>query len=94
MQLAFTDGAALLGGGFLFSAVAEATLNSVADGACLGSAIGHIGRHGALVALRRLARNAKVKGLALHLSGSVLQLAMVTDADDPTKPSELLLARW
>ena len=94
VQLAFTDGAALPGGGFLFSAVAEATPNSVADGACLGSAVGHIDRNGALVDVRWLAGHAKVEGLALHLRGSVLHLAMVTDADDPEKPSELLLARW
>ena len=94
VQLAFTDGAALPGGGVLFSAVAEATPNSVADGACLGSAIGHIDRNGALVALRRLDRAAKVEGLAVHAAGQTLQLTLVTDADDPTKPSELLLARW
>ena len=94
VQLAFTDGAALPGGGFLFSAVAEATPNSVADGACLGSVIGHIDRNGALVALRRLDRAAKVEGLAVHAAGQTLQLALVTDADDPAMPSELLLARW
>ena len=95
VQLAFTDGAALPGGdGFLFSAVAEATPNSVADGACMGSAIGHINRNGVLVALRRLDRAAKIEGLAVHAAGQTLQLALVTDADDPAKPSELLLARW
>lgn len=94
VQLAFTDGAALPGGGFLFSAVAEATIDAVADGPCAGSAIGHIDRHGALVALRRLDRAVKVEGLALHPQGSQTQLALVTDADDPARPSELLLARW
>ena len=94
VQLAFTDGAALPGGGFLFSAVAEATPNSVADGACQGSAIGHIDRNGALVGLRQLDRKAKVEGMAVHAAGQTLQLALVTDADDPAMPSELLLARW
>lgn len=94
VQLAFTDGAALPGGGFMFSAAAEATDNSVDDGACVGSAIGHINGQGALVALRRLAGRAKVEGLALHVAGSALHLAMVTDADDPAMPSQLLLARW
>ena len=94
VQLAFTDGAALPGGGFVFSAVAEATPDSVADGACLGSAIGRIDRHGALVALRRLEHAAKVEGLAVHAAGRTLELALVTDADDPAAPSELLLARW
>ena len=94
VQLAFTDGAALPGGGFLFSAVAEATPNSVADGPCHGSAIGHIDRNGALLALRRLDGAAKVEGVAVHIAGQTLQLALVTDADDPAMPSELLLARW
>ena len=94
VQLAFTDGAALPGGGFLFSAVAEATPNAVADGACVGSAIGHIDGNGALVALRRLDRAIKVEGLALHQQGGQTHLALVTDADDPAQPSELLLANW
>ena len=94
VQLAFTDGAALPGGGFLFSAVAEATPNSVDDGACVGSVIGHIDGNGALVALRRLARAVKVEGLALQPQGGQTHLALVTDADDPACPAELLLARW
>ncbi len=94
VQLAFTDGAALPGGGFLFSAVAEATPNAVADGACVGSAIGHIDSNGALVALRRLDRAVKVEGLALQRHGGQTNLALVTDADDPAQPSELLLAAW
>ena len=77
VQLAFTDGAALPGGGFLFSAVAEATPNSVADGACLGSVIGHIDRNGALVALRRLDRAAKVEGLAVHAAGQTDRKSVV-----------------
>ena len=94
VQLAFTDGAALPGGGFLFSAVAEATPNSVDDGACVGSVIGRIDSNGALVALRRLAGAVKVEGLALDLQGGQTDLALVTDADDPGRPAELLLARW
>ena len=94
VQLAFTDGAALPGGGFLFSAVAEATPNSVDDGACVGSVIGHIDSNGALVAMRRLAGAVKVEGLAMHLQGGQTHLALVTDADDPARPAELLLARW
>ena len=114
VQLAFTDGAALPGGGFLFSAVAEATPNSVDDGACTGSVIGHIDGNGALVALRRLASAVKVEGLALQVVGGKMRggkvrsgkirsgqirggqthLALVTDADDPSRPAEMLLARW
>ena len=94
VQLAFTDGAALPGGGFLFSAVAEATPNSVDDGACVGSVIGHIDCNGALLAQRRLNRAVKVEGLALQVHNGQTHLALVTDADDPARPAELLLARW
>ena len=93
-QLAFTDGAALPGGGFLFSAVAEARPNSVDDGACVGSVIGHIDGNGALVEMRRLDGRAKVEGLALQLHSGQTRLALVTDADDPGRPADLLLARW
>ena len=44
VPLCFTDGAALGGGAFAFTAVAEDTEDSYADGACAGSAIGIIDR--------------------------------------------------
>ena len=52
--LCFTDGAALPAGGFVFTAVAEATEDSYADGECVGAAIGIIDSEDRLRALWRL----------------------------------------
>lgn len=83
----FTDGAALAdGNGWLFSAVAENTADSYADGACVASAIGRVGADGALERLSPLAGAPKVEGIAL--AGE--RLLMVTDADDPACASRLL----
>jgi hypothetical protein len=46
VPLCFTDGAALPGGSWVFSAAAEATDDSVADGHCHGSALGWVGTTG------------------------------------------------
>lgn len=86
IPLAFTDGAALADGGWLFSAVAEDTADSYADGACVGSAIGRVGADGGLVALEFLDGCPKVEGIAVD-GGRVL---LVTDADEPEQPSRLL----
>ena len=95
--LGFTDGTALpagvAGGGFLFTAVAEASADSVADGACVGSVIGHIDAELRLRWMRPLAGSPKVEGLALHVAGGATDLCLVTDADDPAQASDLLHAR-
>lgn len=91
----FTDAAALpeaLGGGCLFTAVAEDSADSVADGGCVGSAVGRLGAGGELLWLRPLRGAPKVEGLALHLGPRGLTLCLATDADDPAVPSRLLLA--
>lgn len=87
VPLGITDGAALPGGGWLFSAVAEDTADSVSDGRCAGSAIGWVGDDGRLRRLELLTGSPKVEGVAL-VNGS--RLLMVTDADDPTLASQLL----
>jgi len=92
----FTDAAALpdaLGGGCLFTAVAEDSADSVADGGCVGSALGRLGAGGELLWLRPLRGAPKVEGLAVHVGPGGLTLCLATDADDPTVPSRLLLAR-
>jgi len=91
----FTDAAALpasLGGGCLFTAVAEDSADSVADGACVGSALGRLGPAGELRWLRPLRDAPKVEGLALHAGPHGLTLCLATDADDPQVASRLLLA--
>lgn len=93
VPLGFTDGAALPDGGWVFSAVAEDSADSYADGPCHGSAVGVVGAGGALVALRRLAPPAKVEGIAVRVERGALSLCMVTDTDDPARGSWLLTAR-
>ena len=84
----FTDGLLLPNGNILFSAVAEDTDNSVADGACLGAAIGEITMQGNIVRYTILPETHKIEGIALSDDGK--QLYAVTDADDPEVKAELL----
>jgi hypothetical protein len=93
VPLAFTDGAALPGGGWVFTAVAEASDNSYADGPCRGSAIGVVSADSTLQSLRRLARPDKVEGIAAQVDVHGTVVFMVTDADDPAQASWLLSAR-
>jgi hypothetical protein len=82
VPLSFTDGAALPGGGWAFSAAAEDTSDNYADGRCLGSAVGVVGADAKLRTLERLDLVCKVEGIAASLAGNLLQLLLVTDADD------------
>lgn len=92
VALCFTDGAALSDGGFAFTAVAENTDDSYEDGACAGSAIGFVGRDDRLQALWRLAPPLKVEGIAVREHLRRVDLHVVTDADDPKTPAQLLAA--
>ena len=91
VPLGFTDGAALPSGdgdsGWIFSAVAENTDDSYADGECVASAIGWVGADGVLQRMVALEGAPKVEGIALDGKGRLL---MVTDADDPERASRLL----
>ena len=93
VPLCFTDGAPLPNGAWVFSAVAENVDDSYNDGACAGASIGIVDAKGTLRAMRALARTLKVEGVAARLDGDALMLVMVTDADDPAIPSQLLSAR-
>lgn len=90
VPLGFTDGAALPGsqGGWIFSAVAENTDDSYADGECVASAIGWVGADGVLQRMVALEGAPKVEGIALDGDGWLL---MATDADDPERASRLLV---
>ncbi len=93
VPLGFTDGAALHGGGWAFSAVAENTDNSYLDGACVGSAIGTVGADGTLQSLHLLEGAPKVEGMAV-LAGAggsdAWVCTLVTDPDDPSVAAQLL----
>lgn len=84
----FTDGAALPGGRWVFSAVAEDTRDSYQDGACAGSLIGWMDSDGRLLGTEMLAGAPKVEGVAVDPLGRLL---MVTDSDNPFTPSALLV---
>lgn len=92
VALGFTDGAALPGGGWVFSAVAEDSRDSVADGTCRGAVVGTVSAGGHLQSLRRLATPDKVEGIDVQLRAEGLALFMVTDPDDPQQAAWLLSA--
>lgn len=101
IPLGFTD-AALAGETVLFTATAEASAHASADGAVAGSVIGLIPPKGDLRyapitdAEGRRTRD-KVEGM-VALPGRADRVLVVTDADDPRRPSELceveLGGRW
>jgi hypothetical protein len=92
VALGFTDGAALAGGGFAFTAVAESTGDSYADGPCAGSAIGIVDGRDRVRALWQLKPPLKVEGIAVVERGGRLDIELVTDADNPKVPARLLAA--
>ena len=89
-----TDGAALADGRWLFCAVAENTMCSFTDGACLASLIGIADAQGRIETLQHLHGNPKVEGLVLEPgwdpAGKELAILLVTDDDDPEIASRLL----
>jgi hypothetical protein len=93
VPLGFTDGAALHGGTWAFTAVAENTDNSYKDGACMASAIGTVGADGNLLQLRRLDGAPKVEGLAVLSDSGDWVFTLVTDPDDPASAAQLLQVR-
>lgn len=94
VPLSWTDGTALQGGAWAFSAVAESTDDSYHDGACVGSAIGIVAPDGQLRHLRYLAGAPKVEGIAAQAVvtglGDDWVFTLVTDPDDPKIPAQML----
>ncbi len=93
VPLALTDGTALSGGAWAFSAVAENTHNSYQDGACVASAIGTVGPDGVVQRVLLLQGAPKVEGIAAVAQGTHWVLSLVTDPDDPALASQLLEVR-
>jgi hypothetical protein len=94
VPLCFTDGAALPDGRWVFTAVAEATDDSVADGACVGSVVGLMSAQGELLVRHALPDNAKAEGIAARWRRGGVDLCLVTDADNPRIASRLLRSRF
>jgi hypothetical protein len=82
--LGFTD-ACIRGNETWFLAAAESTESTIADGAFVGAMMGCIDSSGVLSGLFPMDIPFKPEGL--HLEGS--QAYVVTDADDPSRPSSL-----
>ncbi len=93
VPLSLTDGVPLPGGDWMFSAVAEDTSDSVADGACVASALGVVAADGQVRCLVRLQGAPKVEGIAVQVDGDEWLVTMVTDPDDPAVASQLLTVR-
>jgi hypothetical protein len=74
---------------WLFSAAAEDTDDSYADGRCTGSVLGVADASGRLRALHRVAGACKIEGVDRHAEDGGLSLCLVSDADDPALPSVL-----
>ncbi len=96
VPLSFTDGAALPGGAWVFSAAAEDTADTYNDGRCVGSAIGIVDAGGTLQGMERVSLDVKIEGIAVASLGHAIDLLLVTDADDRDRASLLLSAslRW
>lgn len=94
VPLSFTDAALLPDGSLVFSAVAEDTMSSYADGPCVGAAIGIIGADGGVHHIEHLAQPLKVEGIVGEPHGRSVRLLLVTDADDPAIPGALYAAAF
>jgi len=86
VPLSLTDLSVAPSGALYFSATAEATESSYLDGACIGSVLGCLDEHLAIVELTLLRPAVKIEGLAFQADGHPL---LVADADDPAIASPL-----
>jgi hypothetical protein len=89
VPLGFTDGTALPDGRWLFSAVAEDTVNAYHDGPCAGAAIGLADARHRIQWLRQVDPPLKIEGIETSAAGNAQRLLLVSDADDPSLPAQL-----
>jgi hypothetical protein len=93
VPLTVTDACRLDNGLFVLSAVAEATADSYADGALLGTAIVVLDSNFAILAVEPVEPTLKIEGIVAQASTNGIDLLCVTDADDPGKPAALYSGR-
>jgi hypothetical protein len=91
--LTFTDACGLPDGSWLYSAVAEDTSDSYADGAFVAAVLGLVSADGRVLWQRMLAPDSKVEGILGEATGVDLRVLCVTDADDRLTPAQLLEVR-
>lgn len=92
IPLGLTDAAALDDGRLVVSAVAENVADTYHDGPCAGAALGIVALDGTVQWIDVLQPTWKIEGIAARQDGGLLQLLLVTDADDRGAPATLLRA--
>jgi hypothetical protein len=90
----FTDATALPNGDIVFTASAENTSSSYLDGACMGSLIGRINAKGDLQLLEPVDKTIKLEGVEATVKNNSIELLLVSDADDETRPAQLFSASF
>lgn len=85
----FTDLAPLDQKRSVFIAAAEDTDNPYEDGEVLGSAVGILEADGTVSTFRRVRQVLKLEGVDVQRQGNRLELTLVTDPDDATKPARM-----
>jgi hypothetical protein len=90
--LTFSDASALGRDLLVFTASAEDSSGTTANGAILGSVVGTIGLDGEVRRLRTIDRKHKVEGVHAVLDTGVITMTFVCDQDDPQEASPLLTA--
>lgn len=90
VPLTFTDAYALEDGACVFTVAAENTDNSYLDGECVGAAIGLIDAQRQLRWLKPVQPIYKLEGISAKQVDKQLQIYLVSDADNPEIPAQLL----
>lgn len=91
VSLSFTDAAAHPSAGLLFTAAAEDTADTYADGVCTGSIVGVLDG-GAVASAHAVHPACKLEGVACTARGGAVELWLVADADDRRVPATLFRA--
>ncbi|HEX2161467.1 MAG TPA: hypothetical protein VHF88_06575 [Thermoleophilaceae bacterium] len=91
-KLTFSDASPLGDELLVFTASAEASPDTFADGEIAGSVVGTIGRDGEVRRLREIDSDHKVEGVHAALDAGVATLTLVCDQDDAEAASPLLSA--
>jgi hypothetical protein len=92
VRLTFTDASPLPDGRIIFTAAAEDTRDSYADGPVAGSAVGVLAPDGSPLFLDGVDAKVKLEGVSARVEGGRVHLLLVADADDPAVPAPLLEA--
>jgi hypothetical protein len=90
IPLSFTDATLLEPNRILFSASAEDTHDTVADGPCTGAVLGVLEADGNVSWLAPLDGSWKVEGVHAERHGDGYEVLLVADGDDRTRPAPLL----